>query len=75
MSAAVRRCKAAGKPVGTVGATPETVTQYRAAGFDFIAIGSDIALMVQAAQASMVALRGQHGDHVHTLSGGTDASA
>ena len=53
----------------------ETVTQYRAAGFDFIAIGSDIALMVQAAQASMVALRGQRGDHVHTLSGGTDASA
>lgn len=71
MSAAVQRCKAAGKPVGTVGATPETVAQYRAAGFDFIAIGSDIALMVQAAQASIAALRGQHADHVHTLSGGT----
>lgn len=71
MAGAVQRCKAVGIPVGTVGATPETVAQYRAAGFDFIAVASDIALMVQAAQAAIAALRGQHGDHVHTLSGGT----
>ena len=44
----VRRCKALGKPVGTIGGTPEMVAQYRAIGFDFVAIASDLGLLIQA---------------------------
>ena len=58
----VARCHAAGKPVGTVGGTPEVVAQYRAMGFDFLAIASDLGLMMRAAQAAAAALRAQEGD-------------
>jgi 2-dehydro-3-deoxyglucarate aldolase len=69
---AAQRCKALRKPVGTVGATPETVVQYRAAGFDFVAISSDLGLLMRGAQAAVHALRTQEvGAHVHTLAGGT----
>ena len=62
---------APGKPVGTVGGTPEVVAQYRAAGFTFIAIASDLGLLMRAAQAALAALRTTGSDHVHTLAGGT----
>jgi len=75
MGQAVQRCKAAGKPVGTVGSTPEMVAQYRATGFDFVAIGSDLGLMMRAAQAAIGALRTRDTEHVHTLAGGTQATA
>lgn len=71
MAGAVRRAKAAGVPVGTVGGTPETVAQYRAMGFDFVGIGSDLGLLMRSAQASLAALRTQDVAHVHTLAGGT----
>jgi 2-keto-3-deoxy-L-rhamnonate aldolase RhmA len=75
MSQAARRCHALGKPIGTVGATPEVVAQYRAAGFTFVAIASDLALLMRSAQAAVAALRTPGGEHVHTLTGGTQTGA
>ncbi|MFO1325820.1 MAG: aldolase/citrate lyase family protein [Rubrivivax sp.] len=71
MADAARRCQALGKPLGTIGGTPEVVTQYRAMGYGFLAVDSDIGLFVQASQRAVQALRGRDGDHVHDLSGGT----
>ncbi len=56
---AVKRCHALGKPVGIVGGTAEVVAQYRALGFDFLAIASDLGLLMRAAQAASAALRAQ----------------
>jgi 2-keto-3-deoxy-L-rhamnonate aldolase RhmA len=56
---AVERAKALGKPIGTVGGTPEAVAQYRAIGFDFVAIGSDLGLLMRSAQAALSAVRAQ----------------
>jgi 2-keto-3-deoxy-L-rhamnonate aldolase RhmA len=57
MSQAVTRCHAVGKPVGTVGGTVEVVQQYRAAGFDYVAIASDLGLLMRAAQGAVGALK------------------
>jgi 2-dehydro-3-deoxyglucarate aldolase len=51
------------------------VAQYRAIGFDFVAIASDIGLLVQAAQAAIASLRTQGSMHVHTLAGGTQTGS
>ncbi len=59
MADAARRCRTVGMPVGTVGGTPEVVGQYRAMGYDFVAIASDMGLMMRAAQAALAALRAQ----------------
>ena len=75
MNDAVRRCKALGMPVGTIGADPAVVAQYRAGGFDYLAVNSDIGLMVQAAQRAMAALRSRETEHVHDLAGGTQPVA
>ena len=74
MSRAAQRCKAIGKPVGTVGGTPEVVAQYRAAGYTFVAIASDLGLMMRGAQAAVAALRTGGSEHVHTLAGGTQTN-
>jgi 2-keto-3-deoxy-L-rhamnonate aldolase RhmA len=75
MADAARRCKAVGKPVGTVGGTPEMVVQYRAMGYDFVAIASDLGLLMRGAQAAVKALTTPDGEtHVHTLAGGTQTS-
>jgi 2-keto-3-deoxy-L-rhamnonate aldolase RhmA len=72
MADAARRCKAVGMPVGTVGGTPEVVVQYRAAGYTFVAIASDLGLLMRGAQAAVKALTSSDGaTHVHTLAGGT----
>lgn len=72
MAQLVEQCKAAGKPVGTVGGTPDSVTQYRAMGFDFVAVASDLGLMMRGAQAAVAALRTPDtATHVHSLTGGT----
>jgi len=55
---AVRRAKAAGVPIGTVGGTPDAVAQYRAMGFDYVGIASDLGLLMRALQAAMAAVRG-----------------
>jgi 2-keto-3-deoxy-L-rhamnonate aldolase RhmA len=71
MMQAARRCQAVGKPIGTVGGNPELVAQYRAAGFDFVAIASDLGLLMQAARGAITALRTPSSEHVHSLSSGT----
>jgi len=69
---AVRRCKAAGKPVGTVGGTPDVVTQYRAMGFDYLAVSSDMGLLMSGARAVLRALRvSSEETFVHSLQTGT----
>lgn len=55
---AIARAKAAGTPVGTLGGTPETVAQYREMGFDFVAMGSDLGLLMQRARSVLATLRG-----------------
>jgi 2-keto-3-deoxy-L-rhamnonate aldolase RhmA len=57
MADAARRARAVGKPVGTVGGTPEVVARYREIGYDYVAIASDLGLLVRAAQGAVQALR------------------
>jgi len=72
MRQAATRAHAAGKAIGTLGGTPEVVAQYRASGFDFVALSSDLGLLMRGAQTALAALRTQEvGAHVHTLAGGT----
>lgn len=76
MTNAARRCAELGKPIGTLGDTPQAAAQYRAAGFTFVALGADLGLLMQGAAAALGALRGQSSDrhpdvHVHTLAEGT----
>ena len=74
MSRTLQRCKALGKPIGTVAASAELVAQHRAAGFDFIGVASDLGLMMNAAQKVIAALRSPSGEHVHSLATGTRSS-
>jgi 2-keto-3-deoxy-L-rhamnonate aldolase RhmA len=72
MGRSAKRCRELGKPVGTVGGTPELVAQYRAMGFDYVAVASDMGLLMRGAQAAVHALRAQEGaPQVHTLAAGT----
>jgi len=57
MADAAKRANALGMPIGTVGGTPEVVAQYRAMGYDFVAVASDLGLLMRAAQAAAQALR------------------
>ena len=76
MADAARRCKALGKPVGTIGATPDVVTQYRAMGYDYLAIASDMGLLMRGALAAVTSLRGlSDAPHVHSLHAGTQTDA
>lgn len=59
MADGVRRCHKLGKPVGTVGGTPEAVATYRAAGFDYIACASDLGLLMRNCAAALSAIRAQ----------------
>jgi 2-keto-3-deoxy-L-rhamnonate aldolase RhmA len=72
MARCAQQAQALGKPIGTVGGTPEVVTRYRAMGFDYVAIGSDLGLYMRGAQAAVQALRKADTEsHVHTLQHGT----
>lgn len=57
MARSVQRCHAIGKPIGTVGGTPEAVAMYRKAGFDYIAVASDLGLMMRSCAATLSAIR------------------
>jgi len=46
---AVKRAHAAGCWIGTVGGTAEVVRGYRAMGFDFVAVASDLGLLMRTA--------------------------
>ena len=65
----MRRAQAVGKPIGTVGGTVEVVQRYRAMGFDFTAIASDMGLLMRSAQAAIGAL-GTPPAEANTVSGG-----
>jgi 2-keto-3-deoxy-L-rhamnonate aldolase RhmA len=72
MGTIVQRCKVVDMPVGTVGQTPELVAQYRAMGFDYIGVASDLALLMRGAHEAMTALRTPDVEtHVHSLTTGT----
>lgn len=76
MAKAVPRIRAAGKPVGTIGGTPQEVATYRAIGFDFLAAASDLGLLMRGAQNVVQMLRTPAGEaHVHTLADGTRTDA
>jgi len=66
---AVQRAKAASKPIGTVGGTPEVVALYREIGFDFIAIASDLGLLMRSAQAALTAVRQEAAPRTSTIQG------
>jgi 2-keto-3-deoxy-L-rhamnonate aldolase RhmA len=57
MASAAKRANAIGMPIGSVGGTPETVAKYRAMGYDYVAVASDLGLLMRAAQAAAKALR------------------
>jgi len=72
MADAAQRARDRGTPIGTIGNTPQQVAQYRAMGYDFVAVASDLALLMQGARAALAALRTQDGAGlVHTLDDGT----
>jgi 2-dehydro-3-deoxyglucarate aldolase/4-hydroxy-2-oxoheptanedioate aldolase len=54
---AASQCKALGKPVGIIGATPELVAKYVEYGYDWIAIGSDMGFMLARGQESLAKAR------------------
>jgi 2-keto-3-deoxy-L-rhamnonate aldolase RhmA len=56
---AAQMCKAAGKPSGIVGGSPEMVGKFIDYGYTWIAIGSDMSLMVGRAQEWLGKARGQ----------------
>ena len=57
MESAGKRANQLGMPIGTVGGTPDVVAKYRAMGYDFVAVASDLGLLMRAAQAAAQALR------------------
>ena len=71
MADAARRCRAAGKPVGTIGGATEGVAQFRAMGYGFLAAGSDIGHFVESSQKAIQSLHSRETEHVHDLAGGT----
>jgi 2-keto-3-deoxy-L-rhamnonate aldolase RhmA len=76
MTDAARRARALGMAIGTVGGTPEVVTRYRAAGYDFVAVASDLGLLMRGAQAAVQSLRtADDTAHVHTLAEGTQTES
>jgi 2-dehydro-3-deoxyglucarate aldolase len=60
-----------GDDLNTVGGTPEMAARYRALGYDFVGVASDLGLLMRSAQAALQALRNEAGAHVHTLQEGT----
>ncbi|MBL8316946.1 MAG: 2-dehydro-3-deoxyglucarate aldolase [Burkholderiaceae bacterium] len=73
---AVERCHTIGKPIGTLGHSPDQVVHYRAMGFNYLAVSSDLGLLMRGAGGALQALRTSEGEHhVHTLTSGTRLTA
>lgn len=51
------RCKRLGKPCGIVGPTPDSVNGFIQLGYDFVAIASDMGMMVRQANAFIEAVK------------------
>jgi 4-hydroxy-2-oxoheptanedioate aldolase len=58
LSAAAQTCKRIGKPCGIVGANPDIVGKFLDYGFSWVAVGSDLAMLVSRAQEFLGAVRG-----------------
>jgi 2-dehydro-3-deoxyglucarate aldolase/4-hydroxy-2-oxoheptanedioate aldolase len=54
---AARRCRAVGKPCGIVGGTPELVARFLEYGYSWVAVASDMAMMVSRANEYLARLR------------------
>jgi 2-keto-3-deoxy-L-rhamnonate aldolase RhmA len=73
---AVQRCRALGKPIGTLGHTADQVVHYRAMGFNYLAVSSDLGLLMRGATSTLQSLHTQESTlHVHTLTTGTRTDA
>jgi 4-hydroxy-2-oxoheptanedioate aldolase len=57
LAAGARACRRLGKPCGIVGANPELVGKFLDYGFSWVAVGSDIAMLVSRAQEYLGAVR------------------
>ncbi len=75
MADAARRCNAIGMPVGTVGGTADLVRQYRAMGFDYVAVASDLGLLMRGALAEVKALTTPEGEAQGQATGGKPTSS
>ncbi len=58
LAAAAADCRRLGKPCGIVGPNPEMVARFIAYGYSWVAIGSDMSLMVGRAQEFLGKVRG-----------------
>ncbi len=58
---AAQDARAAGKPIGIVGGTPEMVGRFIGYGYDWVAIASDLAMMSGRAMEWIGAIRGREG--------------
>lgn len=58
LAAAAQTCKKLGKPCGIIGFNPEMAKKFLGYGFSWIAIGSDMGLMVGRGQEYLAAMRG-----------------
>jgi 2-keto-3-deoxy-L-rhamnonate aldolase RhmA len=54
---AARRCRAIGKPCGIVGGTPELVARFLEDGYSWVAVASDMAMMVGRAREYLANVR------------------
>jgi len=51
------RCRKLGMPCGIVGPTPEMVTRFVALGYDFVAVASDMGMLMRQATSFIEAIR------------------
>ena len=58
LAAAAQTCKKLGKPCGIIGFNPEMAKKFLGYGFSWIAVGSDMSLMVSRGQEYLAAMRG-----------------
>jgi 2-dehydro-3-deoxyglucarate aldolase/4-hydroxy-2-oxoheptanedioate aldolase len=58
LASAAAACRKLGKPCGIVGASPEMVAKFLEYGYSWVAIGSDMSLMVGRAQEYLGKVRG-----------------
>jgi 2-dehydro-3-deoxyglucarate aldolase/4-hydroxy-2-oxoheptanedioate aldolase len=58
LAAGAQACKRVGKPCGIIGFNPEMAKKFLGYGFSWIAVSSDLALMVGRAQEYLGAMRG-----------------
>ena len=57
MKDAAVRAKKIGKPIGIVGPTPEMVQQFIGYGYDYVAVASDMGMMMRQANAFFAAMK------------------